>query len=68
MKMDHTYIYLSHILFFGPLLIYSGYIGDKISIKENEKYKHLFYLLISIGAIAILYHSFLLYKLRKAIK
>ena len=34
-----TYIYLTHILFVGPLLIYSGYIGDKISIKENEEYK-----------------------------
>ena len=65
--MDKTYIYLIHILFVGPLLIYSGYIGDKISIKENEKYKHLFYLLISVGAIAVLYHSFLFYKLRKAI-
>jgi len=65
--MDKTYIYLTHILFVGPLLIYSGYIGDKVSIKENEEYKKLFYLLISIGAIVILYHSFLFYKLRKAI-
>ena len=65
--MDHSYIYILHILFAGPLLIYSGYIGDKISINENEKYKKLFYLLIAIGAVVVLYHSFLFYKMKKAI-
>lgn len=67
MKMDHSYIYLIHILFVGPLLIYSGYIGDKVSIKENEKYKDLFFLLIAIGAVVVLYHGFLFYKMKKAI-
>lgn len=67
MKTDHIYIYLIHILFVGPLLIYTGYIGDKISVKDNEKYKNLFYLLIAMGITVVFYHSFLLYKIKKAI-
>ena len=62
--MQRTYIYIIHIFLVAPLLIYSGYIGNKLSIEENEKYKKFFYLIITIGIIVILYHSSLLYKVK----
>ena len=29
--MDHSFIYLIHIFFAGPLLMYGGYIGKSLS-------------------------------------
>ena len=62
--MDKTYIYLVHIFFVAPLMIYTGYIGDKLSTEKNEGYKKFFCFLISIGIIVIFYHSFLLIKFK----
>ena len=62
--IDKTYIYLVHILFVAPLMIYTGYIGDKLSTEKNEGYKKFFWFLISIGIIVIIYHSFLLIKFK----
>ena len=64
MIIDKSYIYLIHILLVSPLLILSGYIGDKLSKRENEKYKKIFWLLISVGIFVFLYHSFLLLKIK----
>lgn len=63
--VDRSYIYLIHILFVAPLLIYSGYLGDKLSSEGPDNVsKHVFRLLISVGVVVILYHSFLLIKLK----
>ena len=62
--MNHSYIYLIHILLVAPLFIYTGYLGDKLSTGANEGYKKYFWFLISIGVVVILYHSFLLIKLK----
>lgn len=45
-------VYLIHILFVGPLLIYVGYYKEKSP-------QQLFKLLLVIGLIAILYHLYL---------
>ena len=62
--VDRSYIYIIHILLVAPLLIYSGYLGDKLSTGNNEGYKKFFWLLISVGIVVFLYHSFLLIKLK----
>ena len=62
--MDRSYIYIIHILFVAPLLIYTGYLGDKLSTGKNKGYEKFFWLLISIGVIVILYHTFLLLKIK----
>tara|TARA_B100000902_G_C27087565_1_gene802163 strand:+ start:729 stop:929 length:201 start_codon:yes stop_codon:yes gene_type:complete len=60
--VDRSYIYLIHIFIVAPLFIYSGYIGEKLSTGNNKEYKKLFWLLISIGIVLVVYHSFLLIK------
>ena len=34
--MDHSFIYVVHILFGGPLLLYGGYVGKLLSEKLGE--------------------------------
>ena len=63
--MDHSYIYIIHIFVVAPLFIYTGYLGDKLATGKNEGYKKFFWLLIAIGIVTILYHSFLLLKYKR---
>ena len=51
----HQIVYLIHILFVAPLLIYVG-------VKREKVDKRLFELLIVIGAIVLLHHGYRLYK------
>ena len=51
----HQIVYLIHILFVAPLLIYVG-------VKREKVDKRLFELLIVIGAIVLLHHGYRFYK------
>lgn len=51
----HQIVYLIHILFVAPLLIYVG-------VKQDKVDKRLFELLVVIGAIVLLHHGYRLYK------
>ena len=51
----HEYIYLIHIVFVGPLLIYVGYMKNKTNIT-------LFNVMLILGVIVFLYHLHKLYK------
>ncbi len=44
-------VYLIHILFAGPLLIYIGYKKDKID-------KRIFDLILVVGIVVVLYHGY----------
>ena len=61
--MNHSFIYLLNILMAGPLFIYAGYKGKKLSIEENDK--NFFVFFIFIGLLVIFYHSYKLYLLNK---
>ena len=62
--MDRSYIYIIHIFIVAPLFIYTGYLGDKLSTGKNKDYKNYFWMLIALGIGIILYHSFLLLKIK----
>lgn len=60
MYLSPNLVYITHILFVAPLLIYAGYKGDKCC---KEKYdKTLFQALSWIGVIVLIYHLYLLIK------
>ena len=51
-------VYLIHIFFVAPLLIYSGYIGNDLSEKcNNKEYVMMFKLLLIVGLVVLLYHG-----------
>ena len=55
--MQMNYVYLLHILFVAPLLIYSGYIGNVLSEKcNNPEYVMIFKMLGMVGLLVLLYH------------
>ena len=60
--MDHKIIYLVHILFVAPLLMYCGYVGRNLSSTEKT-HKSLFEFLFIIGLVVALYHSYKLYRI-----
>jgi len=60
--MDHKIIYLVHILFVAPLLMYCGYVGRNLS-DNNKTYKSLFEFLFVVGLVVALYHSYKLYRI-----
>jgi len=63
--MDHSFIYLIHILFAGPLLIYSGYIGKQLSEKCNDDTKvDVFMTLLLVGIVVVIYHSYKFLKIK----
>tara|TARA_B100001093_G_scaffold489692_1_gene528079 strand:+ start:404 stop:607 length:204 start_codon:yes stop_codon:yes gene_type:complete len=63
--MDYSFIYLLHILFGGPLLIYGGYVGKSLSEKCNdEKHMNVFMSLIIVGVVVVLYHGYKLFKMK----
>jgi hypothetical protein len=51
----HQIIYIIHLVFVGPLLMYSGYIGGGLSSDKKDKY--LFNSLFIIGLVVSLYHG-----------
>ena len=58
MTFDYSFIYIIHILFAGPLLMYAGYIGKELSKKCNDMSNELlFNTLIGVGLVVILYHG-----------
>ncbi len=58
MNLDYSFIYIIHILFAGPLLIYAGYVGRELSKKcKDMSNKLLFNTLTGVGLFAILYHG-----------
>tara|TARA_B100000575_G_C23063962_1_gene612577 strand:+ start:109 stop:312 length:204 start_codon:yes stop_codon:yes gene_type:complete len=63
--MDYSFIYLLHILFGDPLLIYGGYVGKELSEKCNdEKHMNVFMSLIIVGVVVVLYHGYKLLKMK----
>ena len=60
--LNHQYIYLIHILFIGPLLMYPYVM--KYECKESENY---FFMLFYVGLIVVLYHSHKLIKINNII-
>ena len=63
--MDYSFIYLIHILFGGPLLIYGGYAGKELSDKYNdEKHTNVFLSLMIVGLVVVLYHGYKLLKMK----
>jgi hypothetical protein len=56
--MDHSFIYLIHILFVAPLLMYSGYVGNILGAKcKDNTYEVVFQLLFVVGLVVLLYHG-----------
>ena len=51
----HEYIYLIHIVFVAPLLIYVGYMN-------KNSHKIAFDVMLIIGLVVFLYHLYKLYK------
>ena len=60
--LSHQYIYLIHVLFVGPLLMYPYVM--KYECKESENY---FLAIFYIGLVVVLYHSHKLLKLNNII-
>ena len=61
MYLPHHLIYLFHIFFVAPLLMYAGYQGYNHCPRNYDK--HLFLFLGVVGLVVLLYQSFLYYKL-----
>ena len=57
--MNH--LYLMHILFVGPLLVYSGYTGYNHCPRKHDK--GIFLFLGAVGLVVMLYHIFMYYKM-----
>jgi len=67
--MDHSFIYLIHILLGGPLLIYGGYSGKILSEKyKDEQYLNVFMMLMFVGLVVIIYHGYKLLKMKDMIE
>ena len=67
--MEHSLIYLLHILFGGPLLIYGGYAGKILSEKyKDDEYLNVFMLLLFVGLVVVLYHGYKLMKMKGLIE
>ena len=63
MILSHKMIYLIHVLFVAPLLMYSGYVGYNNCSKENSGDQNVFLFLGISGLTVFLYHAFLFYKM-----
>ena len=62
MYLSPDLVYITHILFVAPLLIYAGYKGHKCCKEMYDK--TLFQALSWIGAIVLIYHLYLLIKFK----
>ena len=58
----HKLIYIIHILFAAPLLMYSGYIGRSLS-QNDRMNKSVFEFLFVVGLVVALYHGYKLVKM-----
>ena len=58
MLQYHQLVYLIHVVFVAPLLIYIGYFKDKVHSK-------FFDLVLVIGLVVLFYHGYLFYKYNK---
>jgi hypothetical protein len=57
--MNLSHVYLIHILFVAPLLMYSGYCGKELSLKcKDDSYSVIFTLLLIVGIVVLLYHGY----------
>ena len=62
--MDHKLIYLIHILFVAPLLIYSAHVGRELSTQCNRlDNMNIFNFLGISGIVVLLYHVYMMTKL-----
>ena len=67
--MDYSIIYLMHVLFRGPLLIYGGYAGKILSEKhKDDQYMNVFMMLMFVGALLVLYHGYKFSKMKGFLK
>ena len=57
----HKLIYIIHVLFVAPLLMYSGYVGRGLS--NTLVNRTLFEFLFVVGLVVALYHGYKLFKL-----
>tara|TARA_Y100000389_G_C17411972_1_gene491467 strand:- start:94 stop:300 length:207 start_codon:yes stop_codon:yes gene_type:complete len=65
MNFDYSFIYIIHILFAGPLLIYAGNIGKELSEKCKDKSNELlFNTLIGVGLLVVIYHGYKYMKIK----
>jgi len=63
--MDYSFIYLIHIFFGGPLLLYGGYAGKVLSEKcKDETHLNVFLMLMFTGLLIMLYHGYKLLKMK----
>ena len=65
--MDHSFIYIIHIIFAGPLLIYAGHIGMGLTERKGPE-GLLFTILFVTGLIVLLYHVYKFYLYRTHLK
>tara|TARA_B100001094_G_scaffold332873_1_gene407016 strand:+ start:3037 stop:3237 length:201 start_codon:yes stop_codon:yes gene_type:complete len=57
--MDRQFIFLLHIFFVGPLLLYTYHIGNNLSLRNKDlEYLQVFQIIGLIGLIIILYHGY----------
>lgn len=65
MNFDYSFIYIIHILFAGPLLIYAGHVGKQLSEKcKDLSNELLFNTLIGVGFVVVIYHAYKLMKIK----
>ena len=60
MYLSHTMIYLVHMLFVAPLLMYAGHAGYTNCPKTHDK--NIFLFLGAVGLVVFIYHLFLYHK------
>ena len=57
--MDKQLIYIIHIFFVGPLLLYTYHIGNKLSLRNKDlEYLQVFQIIGLLGILVILYHIY----------
>jgi hypothetical protein len=62
--MDHKLIYLIHILFVAPLLIYAAYVGRQLSTQCSRPDNMTIFNFLGIsGIVVLLYHIYMMTKL-----
>ena len=66
--MDYSFVYIIHILFAGPLLLYAGHIGKELSKKCKDNTNDLlFNVLMGVGILVVLYYGYKYMSLKKMI-
>jgi len=62
MRLSLELIYLLHMIFVGPLLVYTGYTGYTNCPKQHDK--GLFLFLGAVGLFVAIYHTLMFTKLK----